>query len=85
MLLERNGTPDLRHNRPVAWAALVCSGVPNAGAPDRMSTLEVKPPQTTGQPGLTAWGTVKLALDLGIEAQYVALGTAHDPNLLGDS
>ncbi len=28
-------------------------------------------------------GTVRLALDLGIAAQYVVLGTALDPNLLG--
>ena len=28
------------------------SGVPNAGAPDCMSTLEVNPPYITGAPGL---------------------------------
>jgi hypothetical protein len=34
---------------------LAYSGVPNAGAPVRMSTFEVKPPYITGQPGLTHW------------------------------
>ena len=31
------------------------SGVPKAGAPDFISTLEVKPPYTTGEPGRTIW------------------------------
>ena len=31
------------------------SGVPKAGAPDCMSTLEVKPPYIAGEPGLTSW------------------------------
>ncbi len=31
------------------------SGVPKAGEPDFMSTLEVKPPYTTGAPGRTSW------------------------------
>ena len=34
------------------------SGVPNAGAPDCMSTLEVNPPYTTGAPGRTTWVSV---------------------------
>jgi len=33
--------------------------------------------------GFSREGTVKLALDLGIAAQYVAFGTVLDPNLLG--
>ena len=31
------------------------SGVPNAGAPDCMSTFDVKPPYITGAPGRTTW------------------------------
>ncbi len=31
------------------------SGVPNAGAPDCMSTFDVNPPYTTGAPGRTTW------------------------------
>jgi hypothetical protein len=31
------------------------SGVPNAGEPDLMSTLEVNPPYATGEPGWTSW------------------------------
>ena len=34
--------------------ALVFSGVPKAGAPERMSTLEVKAPYMTGAPGRTS-------------------------------
>jgi hypothetical protein len=34
--------------------ALAFSGVPKAGAPDFMSTLEVKAPYITGVPGLTS-------------------------------
>ena len=30
------------------------SGVPKAGAPDFMSTFEVKPPYTKGEPGRTS-------------------------------
>ena len=33
--------------------ALTYSGVPNAGDPERMSTLLVNPPYATGQPGFT--------------------------------
>ena len=33
------------------------SGVPKAGAPDFMSTFEVKVPITQGQPGLTHWNS----------------------------
>ena len=36
-------------------AVRMYSGVPNAGAPDCMSTLDVKPPYTTGAPGRTTW------------------------------
>ena len=36
-------------------AACVYSGVPKAGAPVFMSTLEVKPPYITGTPGRTIW------------------------------
>ncbi len=42
-----------RASCPLACAALVYSGVPKAGAPDRMSTFEVKPPYITGTPGRT--------------------------------
>ena len=35
-------------------AAFMYSGVPNAGAPDFMSTFEVKPPYITGAPGRTS-------------------------------
>ena len=31
------------------------SGVPKAGAPDCMSTLDVKPPYIAGEPGRTSW------------------------------
>ena len=31
------------------------SGVPNAGAPERISTLEVNPPYMTGEPGAASW------------------------------
>ena len=54
-LLERKGTPSRRASWPVACAACVYSGVPKAGAPERMSTLEVKPPYITGTPGRTIW------------------------------
>ncbi len=50
-LLERYGTPSRRASCPPASAALVYSGVPKAGAPERMSTLEVNPPYITGAPG----------------------------------
>ena len=50
-LLERYGTPTRRASCPPASAALVYSGVPKAGAPERMSTFEVKPPYSTGAPG----------------------------------
>jgi len=33
------------------------SGVPNAGAPDFMSTFEVKVPIAQGQPGATYWNS----------------------------
>ena len=39
---------------PEATLALVFSGVPKAGAPERMSTLEVKAPYMTGAPGRTS-------------------------------
>ena len=44
-----------RASWPEACAALAYSGVPKAGAPERMSTLEVKPPYITGTPGRTIW------------------------------
>ena len=39
--------------------ALVFSGVPKAGAPERMSTLEVNAPYITGAPGRTACARVR--------------------------
>ena len=41
---ERYGSPTWRASWPLASAALKYSGVPNAGAPDFMSTFEVKAP-----------------------------------------
>jgi len=49
--LERYGTPSRRASCPPASAALVYSGVPKAGAPERMSTFDVNPPYITGAPG----------------------------------
>ncbi len=37
------------------------SGVPNAGAPDFMSTLEVKPPYTNGEPARAVCATTSPA------------------------
>ena len=42
-----------RASCPAPKAALVYSGVPNAGEPDFMSTFEVKLPYMTGAPGRT--------------------------------
>ena len=36
------------------------SGVPKAGAPDFISTFEVKPPYTAGAPGLTSWTSARV-------------------------
>ena len=52
---ERYGTPYRRASWPPTIAVRMYSGVPNAGAPDCMSTFEVKPPYTTGAPGRTTW------------------------------
>ena len=41
---DRHGSPTSRASCPVPQHARTYSGVPNAGAPDFMSTLEVKPP-----------------------------------------
>ena len=41
---ERQGRPTSRASCPVPQHARTYSGVPNAGAPDFMSTFEVKPP-----------------------------------------
>ena len=40
----RHGNPIRRANCPAPRFALTCSGVPNAGAPDFMSTFEAKAP-----------------------------------------
>src|SRR6185312_11710801 len=53
-LEQRHGTPIWRASWPAPKAALVYSGVPKAGDPDFMSTLEVKLPYMTGVPGRTA-------------------------------
>ena len=44
MFDDRNGNPYRRASWPLAWAALVYSGVPNAGLPLRMSTFDVNDP-----------------------------------------
>ena len=41
---ERQGRPMKRASWPAPSVALTCSGVPKAGAPDFMSTLEEKLP-----------------------------------------
>src|SRR5579864_7746229 len=54
-LEQRHGTPMRRASCPAPKAALVYSGVPKAGEPDFMSTLEVKLPDITGAPAHTIW------------------------------
>ena len=44
MFDERNGSPYRRASCPLACAAFVYSGVPNAGLPLRMSTFDVNDP-----------------------------------------
>src|SRR5882757_5789756 len=53
-LEQRQGTPMRLASWPAPKAAFVYSGVPNAGDPDFISTLEVKLPYITGAPGFTA-------------------------------
>src|SRR5215469_11733307 len=55
---ERHGTLMRRASWPAPNAALVYSGVPKAGEPDFMSTLEVKLPYMTGAPGRTICDSV---------------------------
>src|ERR1700691_6518683 len=50
---ERHGRPMWRASWPAPIEDLTYSGVPNAGEPDFMSTLDVKLPYTTGAPGRT--------------------------------
>src|SRR3984957_17016668 len=50
---ERQGRPMWRASWPAPIEDLTYSGVPKAGEPDFMSTLEVKLPYTTGAPGRT--------------------------------
>src|SRR5580658_3842544 len=52
-LEERHGRPMWRASCPAPNEDLTYSGVPNAGEPDFMSTLDVKLPYTTGAPGRT--------------------------------
>src|SRR6185312_8047437 len=58
---ERHGRPRKRASWPAPNAALTYSGVPNAGDPDFMSTLEVKLPYTMGAPGRTICANVRPA------------------------
>src|ERR1700728_23343 len=60
-LEERHGSPRKRANWPAPNAALTYSGVPNAGDPDFISTLDVKLPYTIGAPGLTICASVSPA------------------------
>src|SRR5580704_13131932 len=58
---ERHGRPMWRASCPAPNEDLTYSGVPNAGEPDFMSTLEVKLPYTIGAPGLTICARVRPA------------------------
>ena len=53
--LVRTGILSRRPICALANTALTYSGVPKAGEPVRMSTLEVKPPMTHGVPGRSSW------------------------------